>query len=147
MTLEAVRAWRRAEAESDLQFLDLGDCPLRVDPEAVDRLVDVIRSAQPAFMLCHSTWDSYNTDLTYAARKALVVPMIERDRGHRPVRGRKRSTIECVRGQEHSWRYDAGVATNRGNPFRRNSCGQASGLRATHGKGFQSTIPREVDER
>ena len=187
MTLKAVKATRRVEAESaaeapgarDLQSFDLGDCPLGMDPETMDGLVDVIRTAKPAFMLCDSRWDPYNTDPIYATRKALEAPMIAQARGHRPlqrvlgapqlhlfephqtepvdwkpdeqrdtspVRGRQRAVIECMRGQEHLRDDYTSVAANCGNPFRRNSCGLAGGLRATHAKGFQAISPRARDE-
>jgi 4-oxalomesaconate hydratase len=55
MTLEKVKAARRAEAEGaaqalgvhDILFFDLGDYPLELDRAAKDRLVDVIRAVQP----------------------------------------------------------------------------------------------------
>jgi len=92
MTLEAVKAARAKEAENaagalgvhDLQFFDLGDYPLRVEPEAMDRLVDVIRDVQPAFMLSHSKWDPYNTDHMYATQVALEARMIAQAWGHNP---------------------------------------------------------------
>ena len=92
MTLDAVKDARRKEAENaarvlgvrDLDCFDLGDYPLRVGPDAMERLVDVIRVVQPAFMLSHSKWDPYNTDHMYATRVALEARMIAQAWGHRP---------------------------------------------------------------
>ncbi len=92
MTLEAVKAARAKEAENaadelgvhDLQLFDLGDYPLRVGPKAMDRLVDVIRAVQPAFMLSHSKWDPYNTDHMYATQVALEARMIAQAWGNNP---------------------------------------------------------------
>lgn len=92
MTLETVKAERAREAENaaaalgvhDLQFFDLGDYPLRVGPDAMDRLVGVIRAVQPNFMLSHSKWDPYNTDHMYATQVALEARMIAQAWGHNP---------------------------------------------------------------
>lgn len=92
MTLEAVKAARRSEAEnaaaalnvSDIQFFDLGDYPLELNREAKYRLVDVIRKVQPAFMLSHSREDPYNTDHMYTTQIALETRMIAQAWGHNP---------------------------------------------------------------
>lgn len=92
MTLQRVKDARRAEAENaaralgvaDLQFFDLGDYPLRVGPEAMDRLVSVIRKVQPAFMMSHSKYDPYNTDHMYTTQVALEARMIAQAWGHNP---------------------------------------------------------------
>lgn len=92
MTLDAVKAARRKEAEnaatalgvSDLQFFDLGDYPLELDRDAKFRLVDVIRKVQPAFMLSHSFYDPYNTDHMYATKVAMECRMIAQAWGHNP---------------------------------------------------------------
>ena len=92
MTLERVKVERRAEAENaakaldvhDIQFFDLGDYPLRVEGENMDRLVDVIRAVQPSFMLSHSQYDPYNTDHMYTTRVALEARMIAQAWGHKP---------------------------------------------------------------
>lgn len=57
----------------------------------------------------------------------------------------KRAAIECMQGQEHLWHYYTNLAENRGNHFRRNSGGQASGRAANYAEGFQSVYPRTVD--
>ncbi|MCC0044105.1 MAG: PIG-L family deacetylase [Brucellaceae bacterium] len=92
MTLEKVKAGRRAEAENaaaalgahDIQFFDCGDYPLELDREAKFRLVDVIRKVQPDFMLSHSMDDPYNTDHPYATRVALETRMVAQAWGHNP---------------------------------------------------------------
>ena len=92
MTLERVKVERRAEAENaakaldvhDIRFFDLGDYPLRVEGENMDRLVDVIRAVQPSFMLSHSQYDPYNTDHMYTTRVALEARMIAQAWGHKP---------------------------------------------------------------
>lgn len=92
MTLEKVKAGRRAEAEKaaaalgahDIQFFDCGDYPLELDRETKFRLVDVIRKVQPDFMLSHSMDDPYNTDHPYATRVALETRMVAQAWGHNP---------------------------------------------------------------
>ncbi len=77
-SLEEIKEIRRAEAEAaasalgaDIEFLDLGDYPLRESPEAVARLVDVYRRVQPTVVLTHPLHDPYNGDHPAAARMAL----------------------------------------------------------------------------
>lgn len=92
MTLEKVKAARKVEAENaakaldvhDIQFFDLGDYPLEMDRDAKFRLVDVIRKVQPDFMLCHSSYDPYNTDHMYATKVALECRMVAQGWGHNP---------------------------------------------------------------
>jgi 4-oxalomesaconate hydratase len=92
MTLDGVKAARRAEAEAAAAILgvhrldcfDLGDYPLHLDRADKDRLVEVIREVQPAFMLSHSAYDPYNTDHMYATQVALETRMIAQAWGHNP---------------------------------------------------------------
>lgn len=92
MTLETVKAARRAEAEkaaaalgvADIRFLDCGDYPLEMDREQKFRLVDIIRAVQPAFMLSHSRWDPYNADHMYATQVALECRSTAQAWGHNP---------------------------------------------------------------
>ncbi|WDG18357.1 PIG-L deacetylase family protein [Microbacterium sp. Clip185] len=77
-SLEEIKEIRRAEAEAaasalgaDIEFLDLGDYPLRESPEAVARLVDVYRRVQPTVVLTHPLHDPHNGDHPAAARMAL----------------------------------------------------------------------------
>lgn len=92
MTLEVVKAARRAEAEAaakalgvhELICFDLGDYPLRLSDSDKMRLVDIIRAVQPAFMMSHSAFDPYNTDHMYATQVALETRMIAQAWGHNP---------------------------------------------------------------
>ena len=92
MTLERVKAARRGEAEKAAEALgvhrlvcfDLGDYPLRLSEEDKNRLVDVIRAVNPAFMLSHSHYDPYNTDHMYATQVVLEARMIAQAWGHNP---------------------------------------------------------------
>ena len=70
MTLDRVKEVRRAEAQKaavalgvhELIEFDMGDYPLEFTRAHKDRLVDVMRAVDPAFMLSHSQFDPYNTD-------------------------------------------------------------------------------------
>ncbi len=92
MTLEKVKAARKAEAEAaaqalgvaDLVLFDIGDYPLKIDAAAIDRLVDVFRKVQPSFVLSHSLDDPYNTDHPAATRMTLDARMIAQAWGHKP---------------------------------------------------------------
>ncbi|KAA9134262.1 PIG-L family deacetylase [Microbacterium caowuchunii] len=77
-SLDEIKDIRRAEAEAaaaalgaEIEFLDLGDYPLRESPEAVTALVDVYRRVQPTVVLTHPLADPYNGDHPAAARMAL----------------------------------------------------------------------------
>ncbi|MRH28992.1 PIG-L family deacetylase [Microbacterium sp. SYP-A9085] len=77
-SLDEIKAIRRAEAEAaasalgaEIEFLDLGDYPLRESDEAVSRLVDVYRRVKPTVVLTHPLVDPYNGDHPAAARMAL----------------------------------------------------------------------------
>lgn len=92
MTLERVKAARREEAEKaaaalgveDIRFFDLGDYPLELDRAAKDRLVDLLREVQPAFILSHSLYDPYNTDHMYTTKVLMECRMIAQAWGHKP---------------------------------------------------------------
>ena len=92
MTLEKVKAARKAEAEAaaealgvaDLVLFDMGDYPLNINAAATDRLVDVFRRVQPLFVLSHSLDDPYNTDHPAATRMTLDARMIAQAWGHKP---------------------------------------------------------------
>ena len=91
-TLEEVKIIRRDEAERaaatlnvhDIQFLDLGDYPLELGKAAQERVVDIIRSAQPNFLLSHSQYDPYNTDHMRTTEFTLPCRMIAQAWGHNP---------------------------------------------------------------
>jgi 4-oxalomesaconate hydratase len=92
MTIERVKASRRAESERAAQALgvhnlisfDLGDYPLRMTDDDKFRLVDVIRDVQPSFMLSHSQYDPYNPDHSFATSVALETRSIAQAWGHKP---------------------------------------------------------------
>jgi 4-oxalomesaconate hydratase len=91
MTLEKVKTDRRREAQAaadqlggEVEFFDLGDYPMRVPPEALERLVDVYRSLQPSFVLTHSLEDPYNFDHPLAAHVAQEARVIAQAHGHKP---------------------------------------------------------------
>jgi len=91
MTLERVKADRRREAQAaadllggEVEFFALGDYPMRVPPEAIDRLVDVYRSLQPAFVLTHALEDPYNFDHPLAAHVAQEARVVAQALGHKP---------------------------------------------------------------
>ena len=91
-TLDKVKAVRRKEAENaaevlgahDLICFDLGDYPLTLDRDAKDRLVDVLRAVQPAFILTHSKYDPYNTDHMATMAFTMEARMIAQAWGHKP---------------------------------------------------------------
>ncbi len=91
-SLDEVKAIRRGEAEAAaealgvhrLECFDLGDYPLELDRDDKNKLVDLIREVQPAFMLSHSKYDPYNTDHMYMTQVALETRMIAQAWGHNP---------------------------------------------------------------
>ncbi|MBT0768279.1 PIG-L family deacetylase [Kineosporia sp. J2-2] len=68
-TEEKVKRIRHQEAETaaaavgaSLVAFDLGDYPLRITPEAVDRLAELIRDLAPHVVLTHPDRDPFNPD-------------------------------------------------------------------------------------
>ena len=92
MTLERVKAARRAEAEAaaetlgvhDLICMDLGDYPLEMTRADKDRLTGIMRAVQPSFMLSHSTWDPYNSDHMLTTQIVLECRSTAQAWGHEP---------------------------------------------------------------
>lgn len=92
MTLDKVKAVRKAEAERaaealgvhDLITFDMGDYPLGFTRESKDRLVDVMRSVQPSFLLSHSQYDPYNTDHMLTTQVVLECRSTAQAWGHNP---------------------------------------------------------------
>jgi 4-oxalomesaconate hydratase len=89
--IEDVKAQRRAEAEeaagilgAEIEFLDVGDYPLRVGEAVLERLVDVYREERPAFVLTHALEDPYNFDHPVAAHVAQEARVIAQAAGHKP---------------------------------------------------------------
>jgi 4-oxalomesaconate hydratase len=92
MTLDRVKASRRAEAEAaaravnahDIQFFDIEDYPLKLGEEALYRLADVYRAIRPSFVLTHSRKDPYNFDHPATSELAQHARVIAQAHGHRP---------------------------------------------------------------
>ncbi|EPX87449.1 Uncharacterized protein, LmbE-like protein [Rubellimicrobium thermophilum DSM 16684] len=92
MTLERVKAVRQAEARKaaevlgvhDLIEFDMGDYPLEFARAHKDRLVDIMRAVQPAFMLSHSQYDPYNTDHMLTTQVVLECRSTAQAWGHNP---------------------------------------------------------------
>jgi 4-oxalomesaconate hydratase len=68
-TEERVKQIRHGEAETaagvlgaEFSSLDLGDYPLVMDADAVERLTDVIRGLAPQLILTHAALDPFNPD-------------------------------------------------------------------------------------
>jgi 4-oxalomesaconate hydratase len=80
MTLERANALGVA----DIQFWDLGDYPIKLDDEALYRLVDLYRNIHPAFMLTHSRRDIYNRDHEMVTEFAQHARIIAQAHGHKP---------------------------------------------------------------
>ena len=91
VSLAEVKAQRRDEAEraaailgAEIEFFDAGDYPLRGSEAIIDRLVDINRELQPAFILTHSLEDPYNVDHPEATRLAQEARIIAQAAGHKP---------------------------------------------------------------
>ncbi|GAA4314589.1 PIG-L family deacetylase [Klenkia terrae] len=89
MTLDGVKTARRAESTAAAQalgatveFLDLGDYPLRVDAGAEDTLVAILRAHAPDVLLTHVPHDPYNTDHDLAHATTLRTRMVAQAHGH-----------------------------------------------------------------
>jgi 4-oxalomesaconate hydratase len=91
MTVERVKEARRAEASAaadvlgaSIEFLDLGDYPLRVDEAATGRIAGILRERQPDVLLTHVANDPYNRDHNQAHETTLLTRMIAQAHGHDP---------------------------------------------------------------
>lgn len=91
MTLEQVKTARREESEAaahllgaTVSFMDCGDYPLRVNDDALFRIVEVYRRLHPEFVLTHSFKDPYNFDHPLANHLALEARIIAQAHGHNP---------------------------------------------------------------
>ena len=89
--MEAVKAGRKDEAEkaasvlgAEIEFFDAGDYPLRVNDDMMDRLIDIYRELNPAFVLTHSLEDPYNVDHPEATRVAQQARIVAQAMGHKP---------------------------------------------------------------
>jgi 4-oxalomesaconate hydratase len=95
ITLEAVKAARRAESEkaaailgAEIRFFDSGDYPLRPSEETTAEMVQEFRDCQPEFLLTHSYADPYNPDHPAAAELSLRTRVYAQAAGS-PMGGRK----------------------------------------------------------
>ncbi len=89
MTLEKAKAGRRAEAAaaaaalgSTVEFLDLGDYPLRIDDTAIARIAGEMRAANPEALLTHVASDPYNRDHNAAHEATLLARQVAQAAGH-----------------------------------------------------------------
>jgi 4-oxalomesaconate hydratase len=90
-TLENVKKGRRDEAEraaallgAEIEFFDAGDYPLRLTSEMFERMVDVHREVNPAFVLTHALEDPYNYDHPIATQFAQETRIVAQAMGHKP---------------------------------------------------------------
>ncbi len=90
-TLDEVKRGRRDEAEraadvlgAEIEFFDAGDYPLRPTAEMFERMVDIYRETNPAFVLTHALEDPYNFDHPAAAQFAQETRIIAQAMGHKP---------------------------------------------------------------
>jgi 4-oxalomesaconate hydratase len=90
-TLESVKAGRRDEAQraatllgAEIEFFDAGDYPLRLSERHFDRMVDIYREMNPAFVLTHALEDPYNFDHPTAAHFAQETRVVAQAMGHKP---------------------------------------------------------------
>jgi 4-oxalomesaconate hydratase len=91
VSLEKVKAQRKDEAEraaamlgAEIEFFDAGDYPLRATDAMLERLIDINRETNPAFILTHSLEDPYNVDHPEAARLAQEARIVAQAMGHKP---------------------------------------------------------------
>jgi 4-oxalomesaconate hydratase len=92
MTLERVKSARRDEATEAAQilgakvvFFDVGDYPMRLNEDALYKLVKLYREIQPEFVLTHSLKDPYNFDHPLAAHFAQEARIVAQAHGHDPA--------------------------------------------------------------
>ncbi|MDH6280777.1 PIG-L deacetylase family protein [Prescottella agglutinans] len=90
MDMGTVKKVRREEAEAaaqalgaEIAFLDLGDYPLEVGPEAFATIVDHIRETQPEVLLTHVSNDPYNRDHNLAHETLLRARMVAQAQGNK----------------------------------------------------------------
>ena len=92
VTLDAVKATRRAEAEraaehlgvADIQFWDLGDYPITLSRESLLRLADLNRAVRPSWIMSHSRRDPYNADHPAVTAFTQEARIIAQAHGHDP---------------------------------------------------------------
>ncbi|WP_353213299.1 PIG-L deacetylase family protein [Rhodovarius sp.] len=181
MTLERVKAERQKEAEAaarvlnvhDIQFWDLGDYPITLSEASLFRLVDVMRTVRPAFILTHSKEDIYNHDHPAVTDFAQHARITAQAHGHKPeqkVLGAPPVFLfEPHQPEQCNWKPDMLLGIDSVWPLKRQAIecmagqehlweyytrvalqrgaqGERNSDRAmTYGEGFQSVFPHVVD--
>ena len=89
MTLAAVKTAREDEARraadvlgAEVVFYDIGDYPMRVSDETLERLAGEFRALRPEWVLSHSLEDPYNFDHPLAAHVTQEARIIAQAHGH-----------------------------------------------------------------
>jgi 4-oxalomesaconate hydratase len=95
MTLECVKASRRAESEkaaailgAEIRFFDCGDYPIQPTESTVHDIVVELRQLQPECILTHSLVDPYNFDHPHATSLTLRSRVYAQAAGY-PAGGKK----------------------------------------------------------
>jgi len=90
MTLEKVKQVRAEEARraadilgAEIVFFDIGDYPMRISDEVIDRLAGEFRALRPDWVLTHSLEDPYNFDHPLTARATQEARIIAQAHGHK----------------------------------------------------------------
>src|ERR1035437_7445451 len=79
--------WRAGGASllgAEIEFFDCGDYPLDLTEQHYDRMVDIYRETNPAFVLTHALEDPYNFDHPSAAHFAQETRVVAQAMGHKP---------------------------------------------------------------
>ncbi len=91
VSLAEVKGGRKDEAQraadilgAEIEFFDAGDYPLRITEAIFDRVVDIYREMNPAFVLTHALEDPYNFDHPTAAHLAQEARVVAQAMGHKP---------------------------------------------------------------
>jgi 4-oxalomesaconate hydratase len=80
-TMTEVKAGRKAEAEEAARILG---AEIEFFEAILDRLIDIYREENPAFVLTHALEDPYNFDHPVAAHLAQEARIIAQSAGHKP---------------------------------------------------------------
>ncbi|MDQ2955304.1 MAG: PIG-L domain-containing protein, partial [Pseudomonadota bacterium] len=69
---------------AEIEFFDAGDYPLRLNESHFDRMVDIYREINPAFVLTHALEDPFNFDHPTAAHFAQETRIVAQAMGYKP---------------------------------------------------------------
>jgi 4-oxalomesaconate hydratase len=115
-TMEGVKAARHKEAEAAAEILggklvvfDVGDYPMRLNDEHLNKLVALYRQIQPEFVLTHSLQDPYNFDHPEAARFAQEARIVAQAHGHpggKPIGAPPVYLFEPHQTEQCGWKPD-----------------------------------------